>query len=154
MIYPISTPINTVSIHAPARGATKLSTNYSKDNSFNPRARAGRDVHGNSMYEESIVSIHAPARGATEKTLRTNRKRFCFNPRARAGRDIMNLIISIKYRCFNPRARAGRDFNKGVEKMILTVSIHAPARGATKQIYSYNQKKLFQSTRPRGARLH
>ena len=55
-----------VSIHAPLRGAT-LSTHcaFLRQNSFNPRAPAGRDV--------GIVYIRRPS--------------LCFNPRAPAGRD-------------------------------------------------------------------
>ena len=57
----------TVSIHAPAGGATLRRTSTSKeDNCFNPRARGGRDPP---IVEDEIgnigVSIHAPAGGAT-----------------------------------------------------------------------------------------
>ena len=57
-----------VSIHAPARGATSTPRRWRwQCQSFNPRAREGRDV-AESGYAEWIdpVSIHAPARGATE----------------------------------------------------------------------------------------
>jgi len=35
------------------------------DQSFNPRARAGRDKSGLGLEAQIAVSIHAPARGAT-----------------------------------------------------------------------------------------
>ena len=77
-----------VSIHAPARGATRLPRpDQAHDSSFNPRARAGRDQTdqllgpclqgfnpraraGRDLCTPPIlrhrqVSIHAPARGAT-----------------------------------------------------------------------------------------
>ena len=76
-----------VSIHAPARGATRRSkwlliwssfnpraragrdapapTPKNPLSSFNPRARAGRDVHHTFVTQWFEVSIHAPARGAT-----------------------------------------------------------------------------------------
>jgi hypothetical protein len=56
-----------------------------------------------------------------------------FNPRAREGRDFRRLRCADP-ECgrFNPRAREGRDkdSNSG-ELKEETVSIHAPARGAT-----------------------
>ena len=72
----------------------------------------------------AIVSIHAPA-----------------------------AVSAMAYRCFNPRARAGRDY---VDIAPITrgawVSIHAPARGATKPFQFHGAYGTFQSTRPRGAR--
>ena len=54
---------------------------------------------------------------------------------------------------FNPRAREGRDESYFSSEWILSVSIHAPARGAT---VSFGGSSItsdkFQSTRPRGAR--
>ena len=55
-----------------------------------------------------------------------------FNPRARAGRDDRQRHRPARHKGFNPRARAGRD------------SYARPAACWT---------SLFQSTRPRGARL-
>jgi len=55
-----------------------------------------------------------------------------FNPRARAGRDASFSQRSITSSDFNPRARAGRDVIWAVaSKTFATISIHAPARGAT-----------------------
>ena len=66
----------------------------------------------------------------------TKRGRHCatrrFNPRARVGRDTVA-------RCYSP--------------VVLSVSIHAPAWGATKvKINRLFLRRKFQSTRPRGAR--
>ena len=57
----------TVSIHAPAWGATMVSNARNAMRcSFNPRARVGRDVQERKPLREQIrVSIHAPAWGAT-----------------------------------------------------------------------------------------
>ena len=146
-----------VSIHAPTRGATyQTYEDIWINSSFNPRAHAGRDltldmleitqqrfqstrprgarhfrlgaVHG--ILE---VSIHAPTRGATCKLASCVWLSKCFNPRAHAGRDL-------KYqRC--------------VEN-VAWVSIHAPTRGATSlPPSSLWTMTMFQSTRPRGARL-
>jgi len=53
---------------------------------------------------------------------------------------------------FNPRARVGRDGVTAAQIGALTVSIHAPAWGATWQTGGTGKAGPFQSTRPRGAR--
>ena len=100
-----------VSIHAPARGATRV-------------AAGAIAVHA--------VSIHAPARGATFFFLLGVRGVKSFNPRAREGRDHPRHQKSTREMRFNPRAREGRDLaGKIILRFGRTVSIHAPARGAT-----------------------
>ena len=57
---------NTVSIHAPARGATFISiNNQARLACFNSRTREGCDAFYQSRGHRRRVSIHAPARGAT-----------------------------------------------------------------------------------------
>ena len=56
---------------------------------------------------------------------------MCFNPRAREGRDDEAVQGFFKLLRFNPRAREGRDALPSGEGVIVMVSIHAPARGAT-----------------------
>ena len=121
-----------VSIHAPARGATTMAW------------RIG---------SRGQVSIHAPARGATGVAVAltllsalfqstrprgARRRRWPraaattgFNPRAREGRDRPVLPSPPRRGCFNPRAREGRN----------------PPACAGETSCS-----TFQSTRPRGAR--
>ena len=101
----------------------------------------------------------------------------CFNSRAREGRDTRADGITSLSVCFNSRAREGRDGQFVVLGLVeRTVSIHAPARGATQYSWSWpatakgfnsraregrdlndlrprNKVHLFQFTRPRGARL-
>ena len=99
---------------------------------FNPRARVGRDASAR------------PAR----------RGRGRFNPRARVGRDKTPRLLACWTSCFNPRARVGRDaLLSDLDLADHTVSIHAPAWGATRSppISSWRSSR-FQSTRPRGAR--
>ena len=121
-----------VSIHAPARGATQLEY---------------------ILVIFGKVSIHAPARGATTRKQLLNRAnkfqftrprgarppkmldgtmRTRFNSRAREGRDQLANTGFRSYRCFNSRAREGRDHRRS--------SVSLPNR-------------MFQFTRPRGARL-
>ena len=78
------------------------------------------------------VSIHAPARGATDALLSISGDIASFNSRARKGRDKMLLPSPPMMWCFNSRARKGRDdYSLRTWFGRRTVSIHAPARGAT-----------------------
>jgi len=76
------------------------------------------------------VSIHAPARGATGRKLPANND-FCFNPRARAGRDALQYRFCRRYWFQSTRPRGARQIEELKAKAGL-VSIHAPARGATR----------------------
>jgi len=131
-------------------------------------------LHGQNPGNASLVSIHAPARGATIPTSRCDDSAMfqftrprgarphgaswwwesmrCFNSRARAGRDLASLSRIRASHSFNSRARAGRDSAWALPCWIKSVSIHAPARGATKKLHDCRQIRLFQFTRPRGAR--
>ena len=78
----------TVSIHAPAWGATETANKEAKGYSrFNPRARVGRDARRD--------ELDALCNG--------------FNPRARVGRDPGAKSRVGRLMRFNPRARVGRD---------------------------------------------
>ena len=164
-----------VSIHAPARGATARAIAATRrTDRFNPRAREGRDAKIPSMLNNIKVSIHAPARGAT-RILWLLVLLCRFNPRAREGRDAGHVRSGGREARFNPRAREGRDvppvpWRRGAWIVSIhapargatrapqpyrnpsIVSIHAPARGATRLTGKINNGIWFQSTRPRGAR--
>ena len=58
----------TISIHAPAKGATSIqSCRYDNRTDFNPRSREGSDTARNGLPPRITISIHAPAKGATAK---------------------------------------------------------------------------------------
>ena len=118
------------------------------------------------------VSIHAPARGATQGKS-THHQPPGFNSRAREGRDCFAGPLKHWPKSFNSRAREGRDDGKRYTVARSSVSIHAPARGATQfagvtaHSRSFNSRARegrdktiifppspcqFQFTRPRGAR--
>ena len=143
-----------ISIHAPARGATR-------------RAAAA--------WDGVAISIHAPARGATRCKRGRPWRIYHFNPRSREGSDESVMIdgsMTSKFQStlprgerryrnadlpkslyFNPRSREGSDrFRAERRKLFLLfqstlprgerpclmpamssrlISIHAPARGAT-----------------------
>ena len=121
---------------------------------FNPRAHAGRDVV---IYTKFLtpynVSIHAPTRGATTKTSQTGLRHRFQSTRPRGARLKLKALWQNPL-SFNPRAHAGRDKVPAVLEVGPVVSIHAPTRGATPPpLPPWLSVVLFQSTRPRGARL-
>ena len=76
-----------------------------------------------------------------------------FNPRARVGRD-RNAVSSVQFQDrFNPRARVGRDLPRFRPRSPLMLFQSTRPRGARlgdSAIFFNTQE--FQSTRPRGAR--
>ena len=96
------------------------------------------------------VSIHAPTRGATPRLSLILSTR-CFNPRAHAGRDVLAMAFR-RLGLFQSTRPRGARLPKPINGTALTVSIHAPTRGATCQQFRFTFGKMFQSTRPRGAR--
>ena len=98
-----------------------------------------------------------------------------FNPRAREGRDVRKHALSLIIKRFqSTRPRGARRVCRGDAGRVQPVSIHAPARGATRatsirwpltrvSIHAPargatltaelgGDRRVFQSTRPRGAR--
>ena len=166
-----------ISIHAPAWGATTFSWRYSAS---------------------CMISIHAPAWGATGKYSMQLTLAFSFqstHPRGVRRHPVKMPLRASKFqsthprgvrpshgrritiRChFNPRTRVGCDGIKiNVRVTEVTISIHAPAWGATFEhgikhgrrcfisihapawgatvLYGYGTYKgAFQSTHPRGVR--
>ncbi len=167
-----------VSIHAPAWGATKTRSSYNRGPfGFNPRARVGRDLRPEDVdVDDPRVSIHAPAWGATFPPYATKCPTFGFNPRARVGRDLRflsNCQVRPKFQSTRPRgarlpwvknamqsqtvsihapAWGATQARQGAVRQGGRVSIHAPAWGATDDVRDLTRRGGFQSTRPRGAR--
>ena len=75
-----------------------------------------------------------------------------FNSRSREGSDCCLVSSLPLLGCFNSRSREGSDHIAVVEYPLLGVSIHAPARGATKTLTSGGMTYKFQFTLPRGER--
>ena len=99
-----------ISIHAPARGATCCWIR---------------------KCPSHTISIHAPARGATHVHLLFIPDQPYFNPRSREGSDFFFCLKRYILFNFNPRSREGSDFCIQCSFILLLISIHAPARGAT-----------------------
>ena len=128
---PKERPRRSVSIHAPARGATLRRANYRliEEVSIHAPARGATWTRLRN-FERKEVSIHAPARGATirprnpvsaklfQSTLPHGERREAigfklpdsgFNPRSRTGSDTQKPACGIRGGCFNPRSRTGSD---------------------------------------------
>ena len=132
-IPPPYTQQQSVSIHAPARGATcRIPSRGCKGAvSIHAPARGATDVQRTASVQRR-VSIHAPARGATADISHAWPLESSFNPRTREGCDPC-LIRALT--------------------ILGSVSIHAPARGATCYcLMPIPQIREFQSTHPRGVR--
>ena len=77
------------------------------------------------------VSIHAPGRGATSILRLLPSPGLRFNSRTREGCDLKTVTEHIKETSFNSRTREGCDLKQLSIKLLKSVSIHAPGRGAT-----------------------
>ena len=76
-----------------------------------------------------------------------------FNPRARVGRDTARQISEEALPIFqSTRPRGARREKVEGFGVRISISIHAPAWGATCRRTATASSKPFQSTRPRGAR--
>jgi len=124
-----------VSIHAPARGATRLYLVSCPGNNpgFNPRTREGCDTC-RFFYRNTTtkVSIHAPARGATVSWFYFFYGCLFQSTHPRGVRQSLGGVSIFNNLGFNPRTREGCDVRD--ERFCFkhqNVSIHAPARGAT-----------------------
>ena len=100
-----------VSIHAPARGATRSRcVERAEHLRFNPRTREGCDHKPlTTNHKPIIVSIHAPARGATMTVLLSDSKQNKFqstHPRGVRQHYRFRFMVS---ESFNPRTREGCD---------------------------------------------
>ena len=101
-----------ISIHAPARGATCCIFNAS---------------------DRDTISIHAPARGATSKDKTDNIPHPNFNPRSRKGSDFALQATGTPVLLFQSTLPQGERHNIVISYYIHgDISIHAPARGATR----------------------
>ena len=78
-----------------------------------------------------IISIHAPTKGATQSEESEISSKKYFNPRSHEGSDSAAPERNHRRSYFNPRSHEGSDRVLGVVTTSLTISIHAPTKGAT-----------------------
>ncbi len=127
-------PHRTVSIHAPAWGATPIAVEVASTASrFNPRARVGRDIRPQGGTDSSSRFQSTRPRGARPpRTPWADETKTCFNPRARVGRDDSIRYVTdyaLKFQSTRPRGARHAACTAAVTRGC--VSIHAPAWGAT-----------------------
>ena len=145
-----------ISIHAPIKGATcrKTQRNWLLEHfnprthkgcdkitpyqlrhyfDFNPRTHKGCDLYPANGYCHIItISIHAPIKGATCRKTQRNWLLEHFNPRTHKGCDKITPYQLRHYFDFNPRTHKGCDlYPANGYCHIITISIHAPIKGAT-----------------------
>ena len=145
---------------------------------FNPRSREGSDLTGSTLADTTRkISIHAPAKGATSPVASSSTSSIYFNPRSREGSDICQPYLAMflltfqstlprrerRTDCVIPSATSSISIHapaKGATvftrffNSFKAISIHAPAKGATAfSIVSVSSFALFQSTLPRRERL-
>ena len=116
-----------VSIHAPAREATRSAKSRSRRSTrFNPRPRAGSDVVGDPHVTRAVVSIHAPAREATW----------------------INVHVPADWNVsIHAPAREATPMVHDAHPHLEPVSIHAPAREAT--LARWSSSTIVRSFNPR-----
>ena len=131
------------------------------------------------LFTQALVSIHAPTRGATVASLPSSNSSVGFQSTHPHGvRPYLSHSPSQPLPCFNPRTHTGCDTPFIFYKLVISVSIHAPTRGATFIIvFAFNffigfnprthtgcdgvlpprasigSSAMFQSTHPHGVRL-
>ena len=141
--------------------------------SFNPRPRTGGDRRFSIGRFAYRVSIRAPARGATGSTAaRCRPSRVSIRAPARGATTISvvrdgggwfqsapphggrppSCACQRGARSFNPRPRTGGDVKRAAAPLRRSVSIRAPARGATWCISTHVGERVFQSAPPHGGR--
>ena len=143
-----------VSIHAPGRGATRSLCCCSLTKEFQFTHPGGvRQKPAKPPVGTPSVSIHAPGRGATgmHGALPPAISRFQFTHPG--GVRHSRLVGRASVPCFNSRTREGCDtMHHNGRAIQISVSIHAPGRGATAlrllDIYTLS----FQFTHPGGVR--
>ena len=129
-----------ISIHAPARGATDFRLEVESGHVISIHAPArGATLSWAYGNADDFISIHAPARGATVAQAPNQCYHSYFNPRSREGSDKRrrsSQASRIRFQSTLPRGE--RQEKAQLCTDATTISIHAPARGATTEM----RKKL------------
>ena len=144
-----------ISIHAPAKGATKSVSKQSQNEKyFNPRSREGSDLTNGRTYNHTIYFNPRSREGSDGQKQYHPARSKNFNPRSREGSDDYRRGGSARPAYFNPRSREGSDTGLiavGRDRTLFqstlprrerryalvesdsmsVISIHAPAKGAT-----------------------
>ena len=121
-----------ISIHAPAKGATPRRSARSLPRNFNPRSREGSDRSYVAEVLKTSISIHAPAKGATERLVKRMEREAKFQSTLpRRERRVASGISRIWTIFQSTLPRRERRTTAHAAALMTTISIHAPAKGAT-----------------------
>ncbi len=119
---------------------------------FNPRSHEGSDSEDRINIYQVNISIHAPTRGATPVSTPIPGIHCIFQSTLPRGERLLMFCLIVPLLNFNPRSHEGSDILPVPPPAAVSISIHAPTRGAT-VIYSHKKEsRRFQSTLPRGER--
>ena len=150
---------NSISIHAPTRGATRLiSEGHSGYIYFNPRSHKGSDRIRRDLAVGKKISIHAPTRGATHGGGQGCWAEAISIHAPTRGATTMDCIKCQQKNTFQSTLPQGeRQKNHKSGRRFLPISIHAPTRGATLGMptvyyicYNFNPRSHKGSDRDRG----
>ena len=120
---------------------------------FNPRSHKGSDGNTSGNTSGNTISIHAPTRGATDAIMSTLTKLFQFQSTLPQGERRSSMHSGSTQTYFNPRSHKGSDYTLKNGGYYISISIHAPTRGATALSEVSNiSLPIFQSTLPQGER--
>ncbi len=145
-----------ISIHAPARGATKEKSAPARISSFQSTLPRGERLYsGQYTCSSCAISIHAPARGATKVTVHFNQNHSNISihaPARGATGDAKDIWLAV--RNFNPRSREGSDIQPTRNKRETADKFQSTLpRGERHHSVAFSVFLLpFQSTLPRGER--
>ena len=144
-----------ISIHAPAKGATRLQRFRLQENlkfqSTLPRRERRSRFHF--VLASKLFQSTLPRRERqSELTRACCRLVFQSTLPRRERRGLLRYHVA-SFKNFNPRSREGSDSNvRNRGPFVFCISIHAPAKGATGRYWNVTYHKLFQSTLPRRER--
>ena len=99
---------------------------------FNPRSREGSDLVSLAFsYLENDFNPRSREGSDPQPQFDAHADPY-FNPRSREGSDTGCFMWAVSITYFNPRSREGSDLFRTYHTNQHVISIHAPAKGATK----------------------
>ena len=124
-----------ISIHAPAKGATRLPMRSSTSRyNFNPRSREGSDFTTSIGIPNRSISIHAPAKGATAGKWGNNPARKISIHATAKGATVRHKAGTQALQFQSTLPRRERQHSHADNHYLDAISIHAPAKGATREL--------------------
>ena len=147
-------PHQTISIHAPARGATLHNQELCRSRKFQSTLPRGERLFLRIHAGKAIKFQSTLPRGERPCRNRETQKTHAFQSTLPRGERPATFYGSNVFRIFQSTLPRGeRRLPHGCNVICLCISIHAPARGATlRRWFQKLQMVVFQSTLPRGER--